>query len=71
MGIPVVQVTTIVDIPQMVGVSRILRAVRLTSPCSNPDLPSEQEKIQRRQLAVKALALLEEEGRKKHFDKFD
>jgi betaine reductase len=61
MGIPVVQITAIPNIPQMIGVNRIVQGQAITNPTGDPSLTKEQEKELRRKLILKALELLQKD----------
>jgi glycine reductase len=61
MGIPVVQITAIPNIPQMIGVNRIVQGPAITNPTGDPSLTEEQEKELRRKLILKALELLQKD----------
>jgi len=61
MGIPVVQITAIPNIPQMLGVNRIVQGRAITNPVGDPALTKEQEKELRRKLIIKALELLQKD----------
>ena len=61
MGIPVVQITAIPNIPQMIGVNRIVQGQAITNPVGDPSLTKEQEKELRRRLILKALELLQKD----------
>lgn len=57
-GIPVVQICTIVNIAETVGSNRIVKAVAIPYPCGNPNLPvSEQETVKQKilDIALKSL----------------
>lgn len=59
MGIPVVQITAIPSIAQMLGVNRIVQGRAVTNPVGDPTLTKEQEKELRRKYVLKALELLQ------------
>jgi len=61
MGIPVVQITAIPNIPQMIGVNRIVQGQAITNPVGDPSLTKEQEKELRHRLILKALELLQKD----------
>jgi glycine reductase len=61
MGIPVVQITAIPNIPQMIGVNRIVQGQAITNPVGDPSLAKEQERELRRKLILKALELLQKD----------
>ena len=61
MGIPAVQITAIPNIPQMLGVNRIIQGRAITNPVGDPNLTKEQEKELRRKFILKALELLQED----------
>ncbi len=61
MGIPVVQITAIPNIPQMIGVNRIVQGQAITNPVGDPSLTKEKEKELRRRLILKALELLQKD----------
>lgn len=63
MGIPVVQITAVVDIAKSMGISRILRGFAITSPVGNPIIgTNNDEKALRRKYIEKALEILQKEG---------
>jgi glycine reductase complex component B subunit gamma len=59
MGIPVVQITSIPNIAQMVGVNRIVQGRAVPNPVGDPSLTKEKEKELRRGFVLKALELLQ------------
>jgi glycine reductase complex component B subunit gamma len=61
LGIPVVQITAIPNIAQMVGVNRIVQGRAVPNPVGDPSLTAEKEKELRREFVLKALALLQKE----------
>jgi betaine reductase len=61
LGIPVVQITAIPNIAQMVGVSRIVQGRAVPNPVGDPSLTKEKEKELRREYVLKALELLQRE----------
>ena len=61
MGIPVVQITAIPNIPQMIGVNRVVQGQAITNPVGDPSLTKEQVKELRRRLILKALELLQKD----------
>jgi glycine reductase complex component B subunit gamma len=61
LGIPVVQITAIPNIAQMVGVNRIVQGRAVPNPVGDPSLPKEKEKELRREYVLKALELLQKE----------
>ncbi len=61
MGIPVVQITAIPNIAQMVGVNRIVQGRAVPNPVGDPSLDVEKEKELRRRFILKALGLLQQE----------
>lgn len=63
MGIPTVQITSVVDVAVMVGVSRLIRGYTITSPVGDFHLEPEAEKAMRRRYMNKAIQMLQEEGR--------
>lgn len=58
MGIPVVQITPIPNIAQMLGVNRIVQGHAVPNPVGDPSLSPEKEKELRRRYILRALALL-------------
>ena len=66
-GIPTVQITSIVDVAMMVGVSRLIRGYCITSPVSDFHLKAEDEKAMRRRYVKKALEMLEGGGEKGNY----
>jgi glycine reductase len=61
LGIPVVQITAIPNIAQMVGVNRIVQGRAVPNPVGDPSMTKEQEKELRREYVLKALELLQKE----------
>ena len=61
------QISAVVDVAKMVGVSRLIRGYSITSPVCDPHLDPEKEKAMRRKYMDKALAMLQEEGREGEF----
>jgi len=61
LGIPVVQITAIPNIAQMVGVNRIVQGRAVPNPVGDPSLTKEKEKELRREYVLKALELLQRE----------
>jgi glycine reductase len=61
LGIPVVQITAIPNIAQMVGVSRIVQGRAVPNPVGDPSLTKEKEKELRRKYVLKALELLQKD----------
>ena len=57
-GIPVAQVCTIVPIAQTVGTSRIVSAIAIPHPVSDPSLPPQENQKLRRSIVEKALKAL-------------
>lgn len=64
MGIPTVQISSIVDVAMMVGVSRLIRGYTITCPLGDFHLKPEEEKSMRRRFMKKALEMLQQDGRK-------
>ncbi|MGA2027589.1 MAG: hypothetical protein ABSH17_11070 [Syntrophobacteraceae bacterium] len=64
LGIATVQITSIVDVAMMVGVSRLIRGYMITSPVGNFHLTPEEEKVMRRRYMKKAIEMLQQEGKK-------
>lgn len=60
-GIPVVQICTILPIAQTVGSNRIVKAVAIPYPVGNPTLSVKDEKIIRYEIMEKAIKSLETE----------
>jgi len=58
-GLPVVQIATIVPISLTVGANRIVPAVAIPHPLGNPELPKAEEKDLRLRLVTKALHALQ------------
>lgn len=61
MGIPVVQITAIPNIAQMLGVNRIVQGRAITNPVGDPSLPEGKERELRRKYILKALELLQKD----------
>ncbi len=64
LGIATVQITSIVDVAMMVGVSRLIRGYTITCPVGNFHLKPEEEKVMRRRYMNKAIEMLQQEGKK-------
>lgn len=60
-GIPVAHICTIVPIAQTVGSNRIVRAVAIPHPISDPSLSAEDNYTLRRSIVQKALLALTKE----------
>lgn len=60
-GIPVVQICTIVPIAQTVGANRIVKAVAIPHPLGDPALSEQDEFLLRKDIVEKALKALETE----------
>jgi betaine reductase len=69
LGIPVVQITAVPNVAQMVGVNRILRGQTVPCVVGNSALNKEQERALRRKIILRALEILqmEAQGPKKVF----
>jgi glycine reductase len=59
LGIPVVQITAVPNVAQMVGVNRILRGQTVPCVVGNSALNKEQEKALRRKIVLRAIAILQ------------
>ena len=59
MGIPVVQITAIPNVAQMLSVSRIVVGKAVPYPTGDVQLDGEKEKALRRKYVLKALELLQ------------
>ncbi|MGA2223272.1 MAG: hypothetical protein ACLQBD_32145 [Syntrophobacteraceae bacterium] len=68
LGIPTVQITSIVDVALMVGVSRLIRGYTITCPVADFHLKPEEEKIMRRRYMKKAIEMLQQEGKKGSYE---
>ena len=62
LGIPVVQITAVPNVAQMVGVSRILRGQTVPCVVGNSVLNKEQEKTLRRKIILRAMEMLQMEA---------
>lgn len=60
-GIPAVQICTIVPIAETVGANRIQKAVAIPYPIGNPKLEGEEEHSLRRTIVCEALRKLTQE----------
>jgi betaine reductase len=58
-GFPVVHITAVPSVSKMLGVSRILRGLNITSVLGDVKLAREQEKLLRRKYALRALSMLQ------------
>jgi glycine reductase len=69
LGIPVIQITAVPNVAQMVGINRILRGQTVPCVVGNSALNKEQEKALRRKIILRALEILQMEapGSKKVF----
>jgi glycine reductase len=69
LAIPVIQITAVPNVAQMVGINRILRGQTVPCVVGNPALNKEQEKALRRKIILRALDILQMEapGSKKVF----
>ncbi len=61
MGIPVVQLSAVIAVAEMVGSNRIMLAQKIVNPVGNVDLAPAEEKKLRRSIVKKALSALESE----------
>jgi glycine reductase len=61
-GIPVIQITAVPNVAQMVGVNRILRGQTVPCVVGNSALNREQEKALRRKIVLRALEILQMEA---------
>ena len=59
MGIPVVQITAVPSVAQMVGVNRILRGKNITNVLGDSNISAEQEKQMRREYILRAIEVLQ------------
>ena len=59
---PVVQVTAVPNVAQMVGVNRILRGQTVPCVVGNSALNKEQEKVLRRKIVLRAIEMLHMEA---------
>jgi betaine reductase len=59
LGIPVVQITAVPNVAQMVGVNRILRGQTVPCVVGNSALNKEQEKALRRKIVLRAIEILQ------------
>ena len=62
------QITSIVDVAMMVGVSRLIRGYCITSPVGDFHLKPEDEKAMRRRYVKKALEMLQKNMEKGYFE---
>jgi glycine/betaine/sarcosine/D-proline reductase family selenoprotein B len=54
-GIPIVQWCNMTPVAESIGVNRIMESKSIKYPFGNPDVPPEQEKLERVQMLKKAL----------------
>ena len=54
-GIPAVQICTILPIAQTVGANRIVRAIAIPTPVGAPNLPAEEEKALRESIVSNSI----------------
>jgi len=54
-GIPVVHITAMTPIAQVTGSNRIIHGVTINNPCSDVDLPAEQQKNMQKKFVARAL----------------
>jgi betaine reductase len=59
LGIPVIQITAVPNVAQMVGINRILRGQTVPCVVGNSALNKEQEKALRRKIILRALEILQ------------
>jgi glycine reductase len=59
LGIPVIQITAVPNVAQMVGVNRILRGQTVPCVVGNSALNKEQEKALRRKIVLRAIEILQ------------
>jgi hypothetical protein len=52
-------------VAEMVGSTRVITGVKIVNPMGNADLGPEAEKALRREIALRALKVLQSEGRSK------
>lgn len=62
LGVPVVQVTAVPNVAQMVGVNRILRGQTVPCVVGSSALNKEQEKVLRRKIVLRAIEMLHMEA---------
>ena len=62
LGVPVVQITAVPNVAQMVGVNRILRGQTVPCVLGNSALNKEQEKALRRKIVLRAIEILQMEA---------
>jgi len=55
MGIPVVHITAMTPIAQVTGSNRIIQGITINNPCSNVDLPADQQKKVQDNFVARAL----------------
>ena len=55
-GIPVAQITNLVPVAKNTGSNRIVPGIAITNPCSDVNLPIEDQKKMRKNFMKKALA---------------
>jgi glycine reductase len=61
-GFPVVNITAVPSVSQMVGLSRVLRGESVANVLGNAQLNRKEEKSLRRRYVLRALELLRTEG---------
>lgn len=62
MGIPVVQLSAVIAVAEMVGSNRIMLAQKIVNPVGNANLDPDEEKKLRRSMVEKALTALQAEA---------
>jgi betaine reductase len=62
LGVPIVQITAVPNVAQMVGVNRILRGQTVPCVVGNSALNIKQEKALRRKIVLRAIELLRMEA---------
>ena len=62
-GIPAAHVCAMTPVAKMVGSRRIITGVRIVNPMGNADLGPEAERALRRDIALRALAILQSDVR--------
>jgi glycine reductase len=60
-GIPVAHITAMTPIAQVTGSNRIIPGVTINNPCSDVDLPAEQQKKIQKKFVARALEAISTE----------
>jgi betaine reductase len=62
---PIVNITAVPEVSNMVGIARVLRGKSITNPLGDATLSEEEEKKLRRRYVIRAIELLKAEIKEK------